>query len=163
MSPVRDLIAAEAVVLGRAKVTINSATTTAFDFGTPNDVKLGAASGAPGNGYRHGGRVIAIFDASTAGTTDTVSFSLQDAADSAGSIGTPATAVTSEGERRGGPGGGSRGERRGALGGREEGPGGGGGVAARAGPGGRGGGGGGAGGGGTGARPRGQGPRHSPR
>jgi hypothetical protein len=96
MSPVRDLIAAEAVVLGRAKVTINSATTTAFDFGTPNDVKLGAASGAPGNGYRHGDRVIAIFDASTAGTTDTVSFSLQDAADSAGSIGTPATAVTSE-------------------------------------------------------------------
>ena len=35
-----------------------------------------------------------LFDASTAGTTDTVSFSVQDAPDSAGSIGTPATAVT---------------------------------------------------------------------
>jgi hypothetical protein len=91
---VRDLIT-EARVIAKAKVTINSATTTAFDFGTPNDIKLGAAAGAPGNGYRAGDRLLVVFDASTAGTTDTVSFSVQDAPDSAGSIGTPATAVTS--------------------------------------------------------------------
>jgi hypothetical protein len=91
---VRDLIT-EARVLAKSKVTINSATTTNFDFGTPNDIKLAAAAGAPGNGYRPGDRLLVIFDASTAGTTDTVSFSVQDAPDSAGSIGAPATAVTS--------------------------------------------------------------------
>lgn len=91
---VRDLLGADVKVIGSAKVTINSATTTAFDFGTPNDIKLAAAAGAPGNGYRPGDRLMVIFDASTAGTTDTVSFSVQDAPDSSGSIGTPATAKT---------------------------------------------------------------------
>lgn len=91
---VRDLIGADARIIASSKVTINTATTTAFDFGTPNDIKLGAAAGAPGNSYRPGDRLLVIFDASTAGTTDTVSFSVQDAPDSAGSIGTPATAKT---------------------------------------------------------------------
>lgn len=91
---VRDLLGADVKVIGSAKVTINSATTTAFDFGTPNDIKMAAAAGAPGNGYRGGDRLLVIFDASTAGTTDTVSFSVQDAPDSSGSIGTPATAKT---------------------------------------------------------------------
>lgn len=91
---VRDLNAGSLVRLGSAKVSIATATTTNFDFGTPNDIKLGAASGAPGNGYRPGDRLLFVFDASTAGTTDTVSFSVQDAPDSSGSIGTPATAVT---------------------------------------------------------------------
>jgi hypothetical protein len=91
---VRDLLGADVKVIATAKVTINSATTTAFDFGTPNDIKLGAASGAPGNLYRPGDRLLFVFDASTAGTTDTVSFSVQDADDNAGSIGTPATAKT---------------------------------------------------------------------
>jgi hypothetical protein len=92
--PVRDLIGSGFRVLGSAKVTINTATTTAFDFGTPNDIKLAAASGAPGNGYKPGDRLVAIFDASTAGTTDTVSFSVQDANDASGSFGTAATAKT---------------------------------------------------------------------
>jgi len=94
---VRDDIAGRVRVIGKAKVTIATATTTAFDFGTPNDVNLATAVNTePGFGYRHGDRIVALFDASTAGTTDTVSFSVQDAPDSAGSIGTPATAVTTD-------------------------------------------------------------------
>jgi len=87
--PVRDLIGDSVVVLGTSKVSINSATTTAFDFGTPNDIDLTAESG-----YLPGMRILVVFDASTAGTTDTVSFSVQDAPDSSGSIGSVATAVT---------------------------------------------------------------------
>lgn len=86
---VNDLIGDSFTVLGSAKVSINSATTTAFDFGTPNDIDLTAESG-----YNPTDRILVIFDASTAGTTDTVSFSVQDADDNSGSIGTPATAVT---------------------------------------------------------------------
>lgn len=94
--PVRETISAQAVVLGTAKVSIATATTTNFDFGTPDDIKLGTTTAAaPGLGYRPGDRVLAIFRATTAGTTNTVSFSVQDAPDSSGSIGTPATAVTS--------------------------------------------------------------------
>ncbi len=91
---VRDKFAGRLVKLGTAKVTINSATTSNFDFGTPNDINLAAATGAPGFGYRAGDRLLVVFHATTAGTTDTVSFSVQDAPDNAGSIGTPATADT---------------------------------------------------------------------
>ncbi|ONI73083.1 hypothetical protein ALI144C_44850 [Actinosynnema sp. ALI-1.44] len=92
---VRELIANELKVIGKAKVTINSATTTNFDFGTPNDINLASiTAGEPGEPYRAGDRVLVIFDASTAGTTDTVSFSVQDAPDNAGAIGAPAAAVT---------------------------------------------------------------------
>jgi len=76
--------------LGSAKVTINSATTTSFDFGTPDDLNLAALSG-----YSPGDRVLVILSASTAGTTDSLTWVIQDAPDSSGSIGTPATAVTS--------------------------------------------------------------------
>lgn len=86
---VRDLIGDDIAVLGTAKVTINSATTSNFDFGTPNDLDLSSLAA-----YQPGMRVLVVFDASTTGTTDTVSFSVQDAPDSAGAIGTPATAVT---------------------------------------------------------------------
>jgi hypothetical protein len=92
---VRDLIGADLHVLGNAVVTISTATTTNFDFGTPNDVNLATATAAaPGLAFEHEDRVIVVFSASTAGTTDTVSFSVQDADDSSGSIGTPATATT---------------------------------------------------------------------
>jgi hypothetical protein len=87
--PVRTLNASDVRVLGQAKVTINSATTTNFDFGTPDDINLTALAG-----YKHGDKVMVVFSATTAGTTDTVSFSVQDAPDSSGSIGTPAAAVT---------------------------------------------------------------------
>jgi hypothetical protein len=87
--PVRTLNASDVRILGQAKVTINSATTTSFDFGTPDDINLAALSN-----YKHGDKLLVVFSATTAGTTDTVSFVVQDAPDSAGSIGTPATAVT---------------------------------------------------------------------
>lgn len=87
--PVRDLIGDSIVVLGTSKVSIATATTTAFDFGTPNDIDLTGESS-----YVPGMRILVVFDASTAGTTDTVSFSVQDADDNAGSFGTAATAVT---------------------------------------------------------------------
>ncbi|MDM4721152.1 hypothetical protein QTQ03_16665 [Micromonospora sp. WMMA1363] len=93
--PAREIIEPELNILGTSVVTISTATTTAFDFGTPNDINLATTTaGAPGLAYEHGNRVLVILSASTAGTTDTVSFSIQDAPDSSGSIGTPATALT---------------------------------------------------------------------
>lgn len=94
--PVRDLISADLNVLGTAAATISSATTTAFDFGTPNDINLATVTaGAPGLAFEHEDRVLVVLSASTSGSTDTVSWSIQDAPDSSGSIGTVATATTS--------------------------------------------------------------------
>lgn len=81
---------ANARKLGAAKVTISTATTTSFDFGTPDDLNLAALAN-----YKPGDRILAIMTASTAGTTDSLTWVLQDAPDSSGSIGTPATAVSS--------------------------------------------------------------------
>ncbi len=86
---VREMIAEGLNVLGTAKVTISTATTTDFDFGTPNDLDLANLAG-----YEPGGRVLAIMSASTGGSTDSLTFGVEDAPDSGGSIGTPATAVT---------------------------------------------------------------------
>ncbi len=77
-------------VLGTSKVTIATATTTSFDFGTPDDIALAANAS-----YHPGDRVMIILSASTAGTTDSLTWVIQDADDSSGSIGTPATAVVS--------------------------------------------------------------------
>lgn len=78
-----------AKILGSAKVTINSATTTNYDFGTPNDLDLKSLAN-----YKPGDRILAIMSASTGGATDNLTFSVQDADDNAGNIGTPATADT---------------------------------------------------------------------
>lgn len=86
---VNDLIAGEFKLLGKGKVSISTATTTSVDFGTPDDINL-----LTNTNYAPGDRIVAIFDASTAGTTDTTAFVVQDAPDSSGSIGTAATAVT---------------------------------------------------------------------
>lgn len=85
----RDLIGAEFKILGKSKVTINSATTTSFDFGTPDDLNFAKLTN-----FKSADRVVILFDASTAGTTDTVSWVVQDANDSSGSFGTGATAIT---------------------------------------------------------------------
>lgn len=85
--PVRDLIGAEVKVLFSGKVTIASATTTTIGA----DLNLASSS----VNYKPGDRIVAIFDNSTTGTTDTTSWVVQDAPDNSGSIGTPATAVTS--------------------------------------------------------------------
>lgn len=74
--------------IASAKASIATATTTALDFGTPNDIDLRST------GWSHGCRLLAILRGTTAGTTDTTGFTVQDAADNAGNIGTPATAVT---------------------------------------------------------------------
>jgi hypothetical protein len=77
--------------IASSKVTMASATTTSFDFGTPDDINLASAASATA-GYTPGDRVIVILTASTAGTTNNLTWVIQDAPDNAGSIGTPATA-----------------------------------------------------------------------
>lgn len=79
-----------ATKLGSAKVTISTATTTSFNFGSPTDINLSAVAG-----YSPGDRVLVVFTASTAGTTDSITWVVQDAPDSSGSIGSTAVAVTS--------------------------------------------------------------------
>lgn len=86
--PVREMISADLNVIGTSKVTISTGTTTSFDFGTPDDIDLADSN------YEPGDRVLAVLTATTAGTTDSLTFVVQDAPDDAGSIGTPATAVT---------------------------------------------------------------------
>jgi hypothetical protein len=85
---VRDLFAADLVLLGSATASKATSGATAFDFGTPNDLDLAALD------YPHDGRVLVVFTATSAGTTNTVSFSVEDAPDSSGSIGTTAAAST---------------------------------------------------------------------
>ncbi|MEZ5411037.1 MAG: hypothetical protein R2761_23605 [Acidimicrobiales bacterium] len=81
---------ASAKVIASSKVTIASVTTTSFDFGTPDDINLAASAN-----YPHGARIMVVLSASTGGTTDSLTWVVQDAPDSSGSIGSPATAVTS--------------------------------------------------------------------
>lgn len=87
--PVRTGIGSAIKILGASKASISTASTANFDFGTPNDLDLAGLAN-----YEPGDRIVAVFAATTSGTTDTVSFSIQDADDSAGSIGTPAAADT---------------------------------------------------------------------
>lgn len=89
MSSVRWDMAA-ATKIASSKVTIATATTTSFDFGTPDDINLAAVAG-----YTPGDRILVVLTASTGGTTNNLTWVIQDAPDSSGSIGTPATAVTS--------------------------------------------------------------------
>lgn len=76
--------------LAAASQVIASNGTVAFDFGTPDDIDLEAETG-----YSPGDRLLLVLSATrAAGTTSTLAFTVQDAPDDAGSIGTPATAVT---------------------------------------------------------------------
>jgi hypothetical protein len=75
--------------IASSKVTIATATTTSFDFGTPDDINLAGLST-----YHPGDRILVVLTASTAGTTDSLTWVVQDAPDSSGSIGSTATAVT---------------------------------------------------------------------
>jgi hypothetical protein len=81
---------AGATLIASATQSITDATTTAYDFGTPNDIDL-----ANIDGYSPGDRVLVVFSATTAGTTSALTHVIQDANDNAGSFGTGATAVTS--------------------------------------------------------------------
>jgi hypothetical protein len=83
----RELVAPRVLATGTASIA--TATTTNISFGAPTDVKL-----APGANYKPNDRLVVVITASTAGTTDSTSFDVQDAPDNAGSIGTPAAALT---------------------------------------------------------------------
>jgi hypothetical protein len=87
MSGARELLGAEAVVLATAKQTIASPATTAFVF-SPVLYLPGISTWKPGM------RLVLIGTATTAGTTSTLTWVVQDADDNAGAIGTPATALT---------------------------------------------------------------------
>lgn len=84
----RSLIGAEIKILATAKISVVN-TTTSFDFGTPDDIYLPGLSG-----FKSSDRIVLLLDASTTGSTDSLTWVVQDAPDSSGSIGTPATAVT---------------------------------------------------------------------
>lgn len=73
---------AEIKVLFSGKTSV-SGVTAGTALGT--DLNLGVTAA-----FVSGMRLVVIFDATTAGTTDVTSFNIQDAPDNAGSIGTPA-------------------------------------------------------------------------
>lgn len=87
MSNVRYDMAAMTKIAS-SKVTIATATTTSFDFGTPDDINLASVTG-----YTPGDRVLVVLTASTAGTTDALTWVIEDAPDSSGSIGSTAAAT----------------------------------------------------------------------
>jgi len=64
------------------------ATATTTNMTSDVNVAVGASTFQPND------RLVLVITASTAGTTDSTSFDVQDAPDNAGSIGTPAAAVT---------------------------------------------------------------------
>lgn len=79
----------DAHAIANASQVIAANATTAFDFGTPDDINLASS------GYKPGDMVMVVLSATrAAGTTSTLTFTIQDADDNAGNIGTPATAVT---------------------------------------------------------------------
>lgn len=73
----------------RTLATMSGSIATATTVNLTSDLNLAASSN-----FKPGDRVWVIIRATTAGTTDSTSFSVQDAPDNAGSIGTPAAAVT---------------------------------------------------------------------
>lgn len=85
----RQLIGAEYKVLGFSKITIAAPATANFDFGTPDDLYL------PSTAFKNSDRILVVCLASTAGSTSTLTWVVQDAPDNAGAIGTPAAAITS--------------------------------------------------------------------
>jgi len=85
----RDIVIPKIVATGTASIA--TVTTTNVDFGTPDDVWIKPTDSSQ---FKPEDRLVAVATLSTAGTTDATSFSVQDAPDSAGSIGTPAAADT---------------------------------------------------------------------
>jgi hypothetical protein len=88
----RELMGAGIKVLASATAVDNNTTPVVFDFGTPNDVYLPTVNSSA---KKSGDRLALLLIARrTSGTTSTCTFTVSDAPDSAGSIGTPATALT---------------------------------------------------------------------
>ena len=85
----KQLLGSDIVVLATSKQTLATPSTVAYDWGTPNDLYVPNLVG-----WNPGQRLVFAFTATTAGTTSTATLLVQDAPDSAGSIGAVATAVT---------------------------------------------------------------------
>ena len=77
------------LVTPRTLATMTGSIATVTTLNLTADLNLAASTN-----FKPGDRVLIIIRGTTAGTTDSTSFSVQDAPDSAGSIGTPATAIT---------------------------------------------------------------------
>jgi hypothetical protein len=82
---------ARELVLPRVVGTSTGSIATATTVNLTNDFNLNTLLGT---NFRPLDRIVIVIRATTAGTTDATSFSVQDANDNAGSIGTPATAIT---------------------------------------------------------------------
>lgn len=82
---------ARELALPRVVGTSTGSIATATTVNLTNDFNLNTLLGT---NFRPLDRIIIVIRATTAGTTDATSFSVQDANDNAGSIGTPATAIT---------------------------------------------------------------------
>lgn len=82
---VRDLAVADVRRLGTATVSKNSSGATNMT----GDVNLSTNAN-----FKHGDKILVVFSASTAGTTNTIAFGVLDAPDNAGSIGSTAAATT---------------------------------------------------------------------
>lgn len=83
----RELIKPRVLATGVASIA--TATTTALDFGTPDDVLV-----AVGTNYKPGDRLVLVITTNSTGSTDANDFIVLDAPDSSGSIGSTAAAVT---------------------------------------------------------------------
>ncbi len=84
-----------AKVIATSKQTIASATTTSFDFGTPDDINLASAASRTA-GYDAGDRILIVLTATTGGTTHNLTWVVEDAPDNgSNAIGTTAAADTS--------------------------------------------------------------------
>lgn len=77
------------LVAPRTLATMTASIATVTTTNLTADVKV-----AVGANYQPNDRLVLVITGSTAGTTDATSFDVQDAPDNAGSIGTPAAAVT---------------------------------------------------------------------
>lgn len=79
------------LILPRVVGTSTGSIATATTVNLTSDFNLNTALGTT---FRPLDRIVIVIRATTAGTTDSTSFSVQDAPDVSGSIGTPATAIT---------------------------------------------------------------------
>jgi hypothetical protein len=82
-------VTAREIVTPRVVATYTGSIATATTVNLTADQKL-----APGATYQPNDRLVLVIRATTAGTTDSTSFDVQDAPDNSGSIGTPAAALT---------------------------------------------------------------------
>lgn len=80
---------ARELVAPRTLATMTASIATVTTTNLTSDVKV-----AVGANYQPNDRLVLVITGSTAGTTDATSFDVQDAPDNAGSIGTPAAAIT---------------------------------------------------------------------